>query len=71
MDEWILVQFSGTRGVLVDGTISGPTNKAFLVQRGTHVISLDGDPDYTPPSIKRQVVNTTKAKPMIFVFTMI
>jgi len=69
MDEWILVQFPESRTVLVDDTPTGVTNKAILVQRGTHVVALGGDQNYSPPSITRQVVNTTKANPMLFVFT--
>jgi hypothetical protein len=69
MDEWILVEFPEIRTVLVDGTPCGQTNKPTLVQRGTHAISLDGTQNFTPPSITKLVVNTTKAKPMVFVFT--
>ena len=69
MDEWILVQFPESRGVLVDDTPFGQTNQLILVQTGTHTIKLAGAPNYSPPSITRQVVNTTHAKPMVFVFT--
>ena len=70
MDEWILVQFPESRTVLVDDTPTGVTNKTLLVQRGTHTISLGGiQSNYSPPSITKQVVNTTLANPMVFVFT--
>lgn len=70
MDEWILVQFPESRVVLVDDTPSGLTNKALLLQRGTHKISLGGvQSNYSPPSITKLVVNTSLANPMIFVFT--
>ena len=69
MDEWILVQFPESCGVLVDDTPFGKTNQCILVQTGTHTIKLAGTQDYSPPSITKQVVNTTYAKPMVFVFT--
>ena len=69
MDQWILVQFPELRAVLVDDTPCGQTNQPILVQLGTHTVKLAGNPDYSPPSITRQVFNTTKANPMVFVFT--
>jgi len=69
MDQWILVQFPELRGVLIDDTPCGQTNQPILVQLGTHTVKLDGPADYSPPSITKQVFNTTKAKPMPFVFT--
>jgi hypothetical protein len=69
MDQWILVQFPVARGVLVDDTPCGQTNKPILVQLGTHTIKLEGPSDYSPASITKTVVNTTKANPMVFVFT--
>jgi hypothetical protein len=69
MDEWILVQFPEVRGVLIDDTPCGETNRPILVQLGTHTISLDGPSDYSPASITKQVINTTKKHPMRFVFT--
>ena len=69
MDEWIFVQFPESRTVLVDDTPCGVTNKAVLVQRGTHTVKLDGDQNYSPASLTKQVVNTTRANPMVFVFT--
>ena len=69
MDEWILVQFPELRGVLIDDTPCGQTNQPILVQLGTHTISLAGPSDYSPASITKRVANTTKANPMLFVFT--
>jgi hypothetical protein len=71
MDEWILVQFPQLRAVLLDGTPNGATNKAILVQLGTHVVTLAGVQNYQPPSITCQPVNTTHDKPMILVFTLV
>jgi hypothetical protein len=69
MDQWILVQFPELRSVLIDDTPCGQTNKPILVQLGTHTVSLEGPADYSPPSITKTVVNTTKTHPMVFVFT--
>lgn len=68
MDEWILVDFPELRAVLVDETQSGATNKPMLVQRGHHIIGLDGDQNYIAPLMPVAVFNTTSQLPMILVF---
>ncbi len=70
MDEWIVVDFPELRAVLVDDTPSGATNKPMLVQRGHHIITLDGDQNYISPLMPVAVFNTTKQMPMILVFTL-
>jgi hypothetical protein len=69
MDEWLQVNFPEQRDVLVDGTICGTTNKAMLVQRGTHIVTLGGTQNYVSPPMPVQIFNTTKQAPMILVFT--
>ena len=68
MDEWILVEFSELRDVLIDGTILGSTNTTFRVQLGTHTITLGGVQNYTPASITAQIFGTTQGNPKKFTF---
>ena len=70
MDEWIRVTFPEVRDVLVDGTITGTTNKKMMVARGTYTITLGGDQNYTSPPMPVSVFNTTRKKPMVLVFTL-
>src|SRR5437773_1195178 len=64
MDEWLQVNFPEVRDVLVDGTICGTTNRPFMVQRGTHTVSLGGPQDYTQPALV-SVVGTSRQQPLI------
>jgi len=71
MDEWILVQFSEVRDVLIDGTVCGKTNKRFSVQLGTHTITLGGMQNYKPSSFTSQIFGTTPENPKKFTFTLV
>lgn len=66
--EYIYVTFHEQRRVLVDGTELGDTNKTLRVQRGTHVITLSGPADYSPPSQTVTVANTSFENPMQITF---
>ena len=61
--EYIYVTFSEQRIVLVDGLACGNTNDTIGVQRGTHTITLSGDPT-TPFSQLITVINTSYVTPM-------
>jgi len=69
MDEHVVVRFDvSDRIVLVDGRPGGRTNKRMLTETGTYTFSLQGAPDFTPPSQKIVVENTTEDEPMIVRF---
>ena len=70
MDEWLEVDFSETRDVLVDGTICGTTNKPFSVARGTYTITLGGAQNYVSPPMPVMIFNTTKQLPLVLEFTL-
>jgi hypothetical protein len=42
--EYVKVIYPTTRQVLVDGQPSGNTNVVLLVEEGTHVFGVSGDP---------------------------
>lgn len=67
-DEWVVAVFSAARPVEVDGTVTGLTNEAFIVQRGTHLFDLGAPPNYEPPSITCSVAGTTQSSPLILTF---
>jgi hypothetical protein len=70
MDEWIEVTFPEVRDVLVDDAVLGTTNQPFLVESGNHTVTLGGAQNYKSPHMPVAVYNTTKALPMVFVFTL-
>ena len=71
MDQWIEVTFLEECDVLVDGTVCGTTNKAMMVQLGTHTITLGGAQNYNSPPMPVTVFNTSQQQPMILVFTLV
>ena len=46
--EYLKVNFSKDRGVLVDGNPSGRTNVVIEIEAGTYTISLAPPPDFAP-----------------------
>ncbi|HXJ47832.1 MAG TPA: hypothetical protein VNF91_01570, partial [Candidatus Acidoferrum sp.] len=68
--EFIQVDFPEPRDVLVDGMVLGTTGKALLVPRGTHVVSLGGEQNYSMQVTPISVVNTTFTTPLIITATL-
>ena len=71
MNEFVHVTFPTRRSVLVDGTPDGFTNQTFVVQRGTHVFELAPPANFSPASLERTVVGTTRLTPLPILFTRI
>ncbi len=67
--QYVVVNFSEDREVLVDGIHNGQTNQSILVGAGTHEFTLGGIQDFTPPNIKTQVTGTSALDPLILSFT--
>ena len=63
-NQFVIVSFSGDRGVLAGGNPLGRTNCVLTVNTGTHTFTLDGPQDYAPPSQKRKVANTSVDDPL-------
>ncbi|HEU4889441.1 MAG TPA: hypothetical protein VFV49_16270, partial [Thermoanaerobaculia bacterium] len=66
--EFFRVLFPSRRGVRLNGTPFGTTNRTLPVEAGTHRISLDGD-GFTPPSIVETISGTSKNSPRILSFS--
>jgi hypothetical protein len=66
--QYVLIDFSETRGVLIDGRVGGYTNQVLRVNWGMHTFQLDGPGGYTPPSQTVNVQNTTFLCPMEVAF---
>lgn len=58
--EYLLVQFSGIRRVLVDGEPNGHTGEVIELEAGTYSVSLGPPADFTP-SRRRIVLSGTNA----------
>lgn len=69
MDEFVIVVFEDDdREVVVDGGVTGLTNRLFIVQTGFHTFSLAGDPDYGPSSQTVLIQHTRQDDPFVLAF---
>ena len=66
--EFVVVTFSNTRGVNINGAPRGQTGQLLRLQAGTHNFDLGRPLDYTPSSVMTPVRGTTFAAPMIIAF---
>lgn len=63
--EYVVVSYPAGRNVRLDGQVAGKTNDTLMVERGHHRFDL-GDPhDYQPPSVQKNVQDTTSVTPLI------
>jgi hypothetical protein len=62
--HYVIINYSATRGVLIDGRLGGYTNQVLRVGWGMHTFALDGPPNFTPPSETVNVLNTTAFSPL-------
>jgi len=69
--EHVIVRYSETRAVLVDGVESGTIGDILRLEQGTHTFSLGGPQDYKPSSQTLMVKDTTPIKPMEVTFVKI
>jgi hypothetical protein len=63
--EYVVVSFSTTRKVRIDGQDAGLTNDTLMVEKGHHVFDLGLPQDYQPASVQRIVQSTTSIGPLI------
>lgn len=66
--EFVVVTFSNTRSVNVDGAPRGQTEQLLRLQAGTHNFDLGTPLDYAPVNVMTPVRGTTAAAPMIIAF---
>lgn len=71
MFEYILIEFSESREVVIDGNESGyNTNEVVELESGIHSISLVGEQNYSPGEIEIDPVDTSSLAPEKLKFTM-
>ena len=63
--EYVVVTYATERNVRVDSQVAGKTNDTLMVDRGHHVFDLGEPRDYQPPSVERDVQNTTAVSPLV------
>ncbi len=61
--QWIIVNYTRTRDVFVDGRRSGQTNRLLIVGDGTHEFDLSVPVDYKPRKRTITVTGTSAASP--------
>ena len=61
--EYVIVKFSESRTVIIDGEENGSTNDILDVEEGTHIFELADPKDYKPKQRQRVIKNTTSIKP--------
>ena len=68
--EYVRVIFSEQRIVTIDDVDTGrATGDVIDVERGRHIISLKGPPDFQPPSYQVTIENTSALEPVEVAFT--
>ncbi len=63
--EFVVISYSGDRSVRIDGQVAGKTNDTLMVEKGHHTFDLESPQDYQPPSVKKNVQDTTSVTPLI------
>ncbi len=63
--EYVVVSYSTNRNVRIDGQVAGKTNDTLMVEKGHHIFDLNDPQDYQPPSVEKNVQDTTTVTPLI------
>ena len=63
--EYVKVSYPTDRNVRIDGQVAGITNDTLMVERGHHSFDLGEPQDYQPPSVRKNVQNTTSVSPLL------
>ena len=63
--EYVVVRYRQVRDVRIDGQAAGKTNDTLMVETGHHVFDLGEPLDYAPPSVEKNVQDTTAVGPLI------
>ena len=66
--EYLLVKFQESRGVIIDGTSEGMTNQVLELETGTHSVTLEAPPDFTPDLHEFILRKTSVISPRIISF---
>lgn len=63
--EYVVVSYATGRNVRIDGQVPGKTNETLMVERGHHIFDLESPQDYQPPSVEKNVQDTTPVTPLV------
>ncbi len=66
--EYLLVKFELSRRVLIDGNPFGFTNTIIQIDAGTHTITLEPPPDFSPLTQTVLIANTSPLDPLTVTF---
>ena len=61
--EYLVVWFSQSRPVLIDGEINGRTGELIELEAGTYTVSLGPPPNFTPASQQVVLKDTSVLEP--------
>ncbi len=63
--EFVVVSYPKERDVRIDRQVAGKTNATLMVERGHHIFDLGNPQDYEPPTVEKDVQNTTAVNPLV------
>ena len=66
--EYLLVKFELSRRVLVNGNPFGFTNTVIQIEAGTHTVTLEPPPDFSPLAQTVRIANTSPLAPLTVTF---
>jgi hypothetical protein len=66
--EYLLVKFQESRGVIIDGISEGMTNQVLELETGTHSVTLEAPPDFTPELHEFILRKTSVISPKVISF---
>ena len=66
--EYLLVKFRESRGVIIDGISEGMANQALELETGTHSVTLEAPPDFTPELHEFILRKTSVISPRVISF---
>ena len=71
MLQYVRVNFTEKRAVLINGKVNGETNSILLVDEATYRFSLGGLKNFQPASTMVQVTGTTSIDPLEINFSLV
>lgn len=66
--EYLMVQYPRKRNVLIKGQVVGATNEVIEIEGGSYSVELSPPANYTPPSRKVVLANTSALDPKTIAF---
>jgi hypothetical protein len=66
--EYLMVKFAESRNVIVDEIKEGKTNQVLELEAGSHLVTLDGSPDFSPEFSEFILRNTSELCPKVIDF---